>query len=131
MTDQPFSLTELGKMIDDLYEARQVRLKLAKEVDALKAKETALRGRVMRALNEAGLTGGRGDVATVGLTREEVPRVDDWEGLRNHIALNDAWDLLQNRLSATACRARWTRGEAIPGVTKVEIEDLSLSKATR
>lgn len=131
MTNQHSSLTELGKMIDGLYEARQARLKLDKEVDALKAEETALRGRVMRALNEAGLTGGRGDVAIVGLTKEEVPRVDDWEGLRNHIALNDAWDLLQNRLSAIACRARWTRGEAIPGVTKVEIEDLSLHKATR
>lgn len=121
----------IGKTIDELYQLREERLRVTKLVDEMKQRESALQAQIMAELQEQGLTGARGDVATAGLGTDTVPAVRDWKVLHTHIVATDGWDLLQNRVSTTACKARWTRSEAVPGVEPMEIFKLSLSKAER
>lgn len=128
---EPVNLTQLGGLIDELYQLREQRLLLTRQADELKAQETALRGQIMATMQTAGLTGGRGQLATAGLKTNTVPTVRDWAALHQYIIANDAWDLMQQRVSSTACAARWLRQEVVPGVEAFEVADLSLSRASR
>lgn len=121
----------LGRLIDDLYALREQRLALNETIEDLKRRESDLRGKIMALLQSTGLTGARGELATSSIKHATVPKVVDWEAFQQYIVTNDAWDLMQRRVSTTACSGRWDRGEIIAGVDKLELTELNLTKATR
>ena len=76
MIDEEMSI---GEQIDTLYEARQKRLALEKQVEALKREETQMRQSIMIKLDEIGLAKASGNLATSGITTKVVPEVEDWD----------------------------------------------------
>lgn len=118
----------LGECIDSLYLARAKRLALDKEVEEMKKVETALREHIKHNFAEEDLDGARGKIATATLTTLYQPTATDWAVVFEYIRKNRAFDLLQKRLSATACRARWDNNKNIPGVEKIPVTDLSVTK---
>lgn len=125
------SPAKLGEIIDKLYQKRSERLALSKQVDALKAEEADLRRLVIQRLQDVGLDSGRGTLATASITQDDQASVRDWAALENYILEHKSFDLLQRRVSVTAVRARWENEEVVPGVEKVTLTDLSLTKATK
>lgn len=125
------SPAKLGEIIDKLYQKRSERLALSKQVDALKAEEADLRRLVIQRLQDVGLDSGRGTLATASITQDDQASVKDWSALENYILEHKSFDLLQRRVSVTAVRARWENEEVVPGVEKVTLTDLSLTKATK
>ena len=122
---------ELGPAIDMLYETRQQRLELTKQVDDLKARESVLKEELLTLLHEIGLEKASGMRATVGVRRITVPIITDWEEVHNYIRINDRFDLIQKRLSAPAWRELNGEGTLVPGTEAgIDIE-LSLTKSTR
>lgn len=119
---------DIGSCIDKLYDLRAQRLLLDKEVTALKSDEAYLRVHIIRTLEGMGLDGGKGRAATAAISYSDVPNVTDWEAVQAYIVENDAFDLMQRRLSNVAVRDRWTKGVELPGMEKVPVKDLSLTK---
>jgi hypothetical protein len=70
-------------------------------------------------------------VATAGIKVSNVPLVEDWDKLHEYIKTTGEFDLMQKRISVTAWRARYDEGIEVPGVSKVEDVDISLTKASR
>lgn len=99
-------LQELSVRLDDLEATRKA---IQREYDAL---ETHL----IETLPKSELDGAVGKTAVVRITRTVVPNAADWDAIYSHIKRNGAWELLQKRLSVTACRERWEAGKVIPGV---------------
>jgi len=122
---------ELGETIDLLYETRQQRLELEKSAQELKSKETQLREELLDMLSSIGLEKASGKQATVGIRRNEVPLVVEWEDIHQFIKTSDRFDLLQKRLSAPAWRELYQSGILVPGTVMGIDTELSLTKSTR
>jgi len=122
---------ELGETIDLLYETRQQRLELEKSAQELKSKETQLREELLDMLSSIGLEKASGKQATVGIRRNEVPLVVEWEDIHQFIKTSDRFDLLQKRLSAPAWRELYQSGIFVPGTVMGIDTELSLTKSTR
>lgn len=122
---------DLGGLIDLLYATRVKRLEAEKEIKALKTSEVAYRVRIKQMLDAASLEAGSGKLATTSVCYTTEPTAKDWPSIYSYIVENDAFDMLQRRLSATAVRDRWNEGIIIPGIDKFDSWDLSLTKRSK
>lgn len=121
----------LGESIDRLYEARAARLAKAKEVKDLQAAETLAKTEVLKLLGESGLEKASGKLATVGILKDDVPFIKDWEEVYKYIKANDRFDLIQKRIGVLAWRDLFKDGILVPGTEAAVDTDLSLTKSTR
>jgi hypothetical protein len=119
----------IGEAVDLLYEKRAARLLIERDAADLKKIEGALKAHIIQKLGEQTLEGAKGKLATATITYSDEAIVKDWVMLRAYIIAEDAWEMVQKRVSITALRERWKNGVAIPGVEKYQDTDLSLVKA--
>lgn len=106
----------LAALVDRYHEKREERLRKEKEVAALQAEETKLRGALLDGMKAAKLSSIGGKLARVELTPKLVPVVVNWDVFHRHIANSGDFDLLTKRLGEDAIRARWEAGETVPGI---------------
>jgi len=113
---------------DKLYELRNKRLAAAKIVAEMEEEEKALKAYIIDNLPKSEASGAAGKVARVTIVSKEVPQVNDWEAFHAYVKKNNAFELLQKRLSDTAINERWEAGKTIPGVGKFNVTSVSLNK---
>lgn len=119
----------LAAVVDDYYTMREERYALQRKADAMKKNEEALKEAILKELRASrNTTGISGKVASVQLVTKEKVIAEDWGLIHDYILKNDAFDLVQRRLSDEAVKSRWELGESVPGVNKLKIQDLSVSK---
>lgn len=118
----------LGRAADKLYEIKQERLALQKEVDALKADEHTLREHIINTLPKSQASGVAGKLCQVSIVKKGVPTVRDWDKLYKHIKKTGDFDLLQRRLSPPAVKERWEDQKKVPGVEQFQAVDVSINK---
>jgi len=118
----------LGACADALYQLRGARLKLQKEVDALKADETALSAHIIDTLPKSQATGVAGKLARVSVVGKDVPQVQDWDAFYKYVTRTKQFDLLQRRLSDAAVMERLIANKKIPGVGLFRVTRVSLGK---
>lgn len=114
-------------MMRALFEIRTEKEGLEAQIKALNERATALETDLLAQMEEQGAT--RIGVNGLGLaikTTAEVPVVEDWDQLYAYIHENDAFHLLQRRVSSTAYRELIASGEALPGVRSFEKVSLNL-----
>lgn len=116
----------LAACADLLYTTRQERLALQKQVDAMQAQETAIREHLINTLPKGEASGIAGKVARVSIVTKTSTRVEDWSEFYAYVKKNDAFDLLQRRLSNPAVMERLDDGEKVPGVVKFNYVDISM-----
>lgn len=121
----------IGNMIDTLYELRAQRLAIEKQVEELKARETATKEEIMFLLKEGGLEGAKGAVATASIQYKVKPVVTDWDAVHAYIRDNDMFALLQKRLTVTLWAALQDDNILVPGTESAAFTDLSLTKSKR
>ena len=121
-------LAELKLVVDQYKDARDRRLAMQKEVDAIHETEKAYANTILTALrdSESPVVGGTTHQCTRKVTNE--PAVEDWDKVHGYVVEYDAWDLLQRRISPAAVKERWDAGEEVPGVGSFPVEKLSLTK---
>jgi hypothetical protein len=121
-------LTTMKAVVDQYKQARDSRLALQKETDALQEIEKGLANTILTALrdSESPVVGGTTHQCTRKITNE--PTVEDWDALYGHIQETNGWDLLHRRVAAAAVKLRWDEGEEVPGVGAFPVEKLSLTK---
>ncbi len=118
----------MANLADRWFNQREQRLAKEKEAQNLKAKEVELRELLISSLVSSKATGIGGKKVVVKLKNKEKPIVQDWDVVRKFIIDNNAWDILQKRLSDVAVRARQEEDVTIPGIDKYEFVDLSYSR---
>jgi hypothetical protein len=122
------NIATLSQMVDAYIEMREQRLSMDRAAAELKEQESELKAALMTALaeNKASAVGGRTHRVT--LKNKDVPTVTNWPALYDYITHNDAFDLLQKRLSGPAVEERWKDGVNIDGVGTVSVLELSVNK---
>lgn len=121
----------LGAAIDTLYSLREERLAAQKIVDAKQVQETALHAHIIQKLEEQDMEGSKGALATASIQRSTQADVFDWNEYCKYMAKNKAWDMVQQRASITALRARWDNKVDVPGVRPVVVKKLSVTKSSK
>ena len=123
------SENKLGSLIDSLYEKRAKRLALEKEAAIIKREEAELSGIIGGKLAELELDSARGAKATFTPTKSIVTTVVEWENVYDFIIKDNAFDLLQKRISSTAWGDYLDSGLLVPGTEPFEKISYSLTKA--
>lgn len=119
----------MGKCADKLYELRQKRLAMQKEVDEVAAEEKALKAHIIDNLPKSQASGIAGKTARVTVVTKEEPQVKDQEAFRKYMNHTKRFDLANKlRPSAPAIRDMWEEGKDIPGVEKFNVVTVSLNK---
>jgi hypothetical protein len=134
MSEQNLQLVEQIKGVNDsilvsYYEGtRAKRLALDKESEKLKEVEEIYKAELIHRMvhEKQGVLASQSHM--VRLNTKEVPVARDWTAIREYIQKNQAWELMQLRLSSTAFAERWEAGEVVPGVEKFTTYNVSVSK---
>ena len=122
----------LAACADEYYTVMQERLKLQRQADELKKRETQLAEHLIQNLPKSDATGVAGKVARVTVTTKVRPEVQDWDALYAYIhtrAKKDpgVWSLLQRRVGDAAVQEIWDAGKDVPGVKPFQYPKLSYS----
>lgn len=120
--------SELSALVDEFYVAREERLELARQLAAADQKEKLLKEHIIRECGLAKLSAIGGQRAIVKLTSKQKPIVTNWNDVYSFIRKEDAFDLLQKRLTDTAVKLRWDDGIALAGIEAFTVYDLTVSK---
>ena len=137
MTFKPPALpTSIGRCADLYHDVRELRLAMAKEVEEVEAFERQVKAHMLDNLSRSDDTGAAGLRYRAQRVEKVVPKIrqdDDspsvgWPQLWQHIAATGEFDLLQKRLGDKAIKDRWDAGEDVPGVERMKVPDISITK---
>ena len=119
----------IGLCADLLFEVRELRLAMEKEVAPIKARETEIEDYIIANLSKSDDTGAAGKHHRAQIVTKRTYRVADWGILFSWIRKNDRFDLLQKRLSTKPVgEFEETEGRIVPGCEAINVVDVSLTK---
>lgn len=118
----------MGRCADLYHDVRELRLLMQKECEAIEAREKEIQEHIINNLSRSEDTGASGLRYRAQVKTEAKPQIADWQALTSYIMENDRFDLLQKRLGEKAVADLWEAGTAIPGVAKVNVPKLSVTK---
>ena len=113
MSDSPRTI---GGRIDALYRQREKIRELEARVKEEKEKYKHQEDQLLKAMDKSQLEASRGRLATASITQTDRPTIKDYERFIKYVRDNEAFDLLQRRVSTTAWRERLDEGEKVPGI---------------
>lgn len=100
---KPFQIPKTPAACADLlYQLREQRYALNKDVDDLAKQEGLIREHLIATLPISNASGITGAVARVQIEVVEKPQVKDWEKFNAYVVKNQRFDLLQRRINETA-----------------------------
>lgn len=117
-----------GEAIDLLYKTRSERLALEKQADDVKKLESALQEHILSQFDKNKLEGARGSLATATVTVDETAKVEDWDEFVKYVMKKKDFTLLHKRCSVTAVAERWANNELVPGIARIPVTKLHLTK---
>lgn len=94
----------IGDKIDKLFELREKKREIQKQIDAIEAEVGALKDLVIVDLQAQTITGSRGKRASVGLIEKVSAAVQDWDKAHAFIKKHDYQHLYKKEILATGFR---------------------------
>lgn len=110
-------------------------MELKREIDALAKQQTeltnqrdAILNQILAKMDEDGIQRTGTEDANVMVSENIVPTVQDWDAFYSFIRENDAFHLLQRRVTAASYREYLDAGVEIPGVIPFEKRSVLVRK---
>lgn len=107
----------LQELITNLLVIRAEKAAVQAELKEANEMEEEAERAILDAMDAAGVEAVKNGDAHVRKTITQQPQLENYEDFMDYVLKNDAFDMLQKRLSAPAVRERWEAGEVVPGVT--------------
>lgn len=117
----------MGACADLLHQMRADRLNADKFAEELKKRENELKEHIINNLPK-GDEGAVGKTHRVVIVRKTKQNVKDWNAFFGYVKKNNAFDLVQRRISEKAVQDRLDDGKKIPGLEPFQVVDISLTK---
>lgn len=118
----------IGLCADEYARVRAIRLAMEKEVEGVKARETEIREHIIANLSKSDDTGAAGKHYRAQIVMKVKPKLSDWAALTAAIQETGRFDLLQKRLGEKAVEDLWADGFDVPGVERMNIPEVSITK---
>lgn len=118
--------------IDNWFRLERKRLDLQSQADDLREQAKEMQKEFSSVMKEQRILKFEATSCIVELNEQyDVPTVRSWELFYDHILRNNAFELLQKRISAPAVREHWEAGEHIPGVDKYPVDKIKVQAISR
>ena len=119
----------IGRCADLYSDVRTLRLSMAKEVEAMQARESEIKTYIIDNLSKSIDTGAAGLRYRAQIVTKRKFNISDWGILTSWIKKNDRFDMIQHRLSDTAAKDfEEVEGRTVPGTEAVNVPDVSITK---
>ncbi len=118
----------IGRCADAYHEIRELRLAMDKDVKKIKARETEIHNHILDNLSASDDTGAAGLKYQAQIKTDEKASADDWEEIYDYISDNDRFDMLGKSLNQKAIKEMWDNDMKVPGVKKVNVKSVSITK---
>lgn len=105
-----------SELIDKRLAIRQALADLAEQEKHLKEQQEEVDYQLMQKLEADGLSKFSNDQATISISEQIVPQVEDWDALQAHILKTGEFELMQRRPAVKAYRELREAGIEVPGV---------------
>ena len=121
-TRQRIGVPNIGDVIRTYMKLRDqktaIEAEVKEQVSGLKAKMEKLEAYLKTQMDAQGLTSFKSDFGTAFLTTTDYANVADWDAVLNFIRDNEAYDMLEKRVSKLAVRGYIDANKAVPpGIT--------------
>lgn len=121
-TRQRLGIPNIGDVIRTYMKLRDqktaIEAEVKEQVSGLKAKMEKLEAYLKTQMDAQGLTSFKSDFGTAFLTTTDYANVADWDAVLNFIRDNEAYDMLEKRVSKLAVRGYIDANKAVPpGIT--------------
>ena len=121
-----------AKLVHDLAELKEKRSEIAKLDADLKAQFDATKQMLIERLNTTGASAATGKTddgreVTVSLVMKAIPKLESWDIFSAYIVKTGQLDLLEKRISRGGVKERWQAGVDVPGLSRVDEQDISVS----
>mgnify|MGYP001576760948 CR=1 FL=1 len=117
-------------VIADNYKALDLqRLDLQRQADTIEREQKTLKAQLIeyfQTTETTAVSGTNGHI--VSLVKKPQPIAESWPDIQAYIVENNAWELVQRRLSDAAIKERLEQGIEIPGVGIIDTFSLSVKK---
>lgn len=117
-----------GRCADAYHDIRELRLAMKKEVDAIEEREKEIKQYILDNLSASDDTGASGRYYRAQITTQDEPTVTDWDDFWDYVFEEDRTDLVQKSIARKAVKEMQEAGERIPGVTKITVKKVSITK---
>jgi len=84
--------------------------------------------RLIASMDAIGTTTIKNDLGNFRKAVKSLPKAEDWEAIYDWVKENDAFYLLQRRLSSVAYQELIDAGQTVPGTSVYERETISITK---
>ncbi len=105
-----------SELIDKRLAIRQALADLAEQEKHLKEQQEEVDYQLMQKLESDGLSKFSNDQATISISEQIVPQVENWDALQAHILKTGEFELMQRRPAVKAYRELREAGVEVPGV---------------
>lgn len=126
--ETPVISSHLPDITNAYIEARNKRLFLDKQVEAMKENEQVLLRAIIAKMKEQELVKVGTKAGTLKLKVTEEPVPENWPEIWAYVKVNDRFDLLHKRISSEAVKEMRENGIAVPGVSWNEVSKITVSK---
>ena len=119
-------MADINALSKRLIEIRNERKVLAEQDKILNEEFEQLSMEVLAAMDEMGVDATRSDHASMSRSTQQLPQVTDWDAFYRYVKANDAFYLLQKRVSSKAWSEQLELDGEIPGTEAYEKVKLNL-----
>ncbi len=109
-------MSTIGVKIDKMHKLREDKRKLEEQVKDVQAKMAALEIELIAAMDKQGVNKSTGALATVSISENIRPSVEDWEAFYAYIHKYKYYHLMERRPSVSGCNELLETKGKIPGV---------------
>lgn len=120
--------SELQEKCEELKAIRAAKAEVEAELKQAKEMEAECEAHVMHLMDLQNLMSFSNELFTIHRRSVNTPQIENYDELIEYIKQEDAWDLLQKRLSSVAARERWDQDIDIPGVSCWVKEDITIKE---
>ncbi len=120
----------IGKMIDKMYELREQKRALEKDLKDIEDKMKEMDAEIMAQMDDEDMPMARGQLASASIAETVIAEVDDWDTFYDNLKQTDRLYLLQRRVSNAAWNELRLAGELVPGTKPLTRRRINLRKVT-
>jgi len=119
----------IGAKIDALFALREKKRKHDEAIKELEKTMSALQQELITQMQAEGISASKGKKASVSISTNVVPQVEDWDAFYEFIRKKKWFHLLERRPSISGCRELFEKSGRIPGVMPFDKVTLNLRTA--
>jgi hypothetical protein len=121
-------MSEVGKLTEDLFNAKNIKSELNKELKLINADIQLIEMSLLEEMGNQKLMKVANANGTVYISRQIVPQVVNWDEFYKYIQDNGYFHLLERRPSRGAFRESYELGQPVPGVDPVLFDEVRTRK---